>query len=64
LRPREEDVVFVIDEDAGPSVVDGILDAGGRAILLSEKVPKGTEDVLWIPRVIEWVTRSSHETSR
>lgn len=54
MRPREDDVVFVVDECAGPHVRDGILDAGCRAILLTEKVPAGTEDVAWIPRAHEW----------
>ena len=53
--PRSKtDVVFVIDEDAGPHVLAGIVDAGGAACLLIDKVPRGTENVLWIPRVREW----------
>lgn len=54
MRPRDEDVVFVVDENCGPHVVDGLRDAGCNAILLTERVPPGTLDVDWIPRVREW----------
>ncbi len=46
--------VFVVDEDAGPSVAEGIRDAGGLATLLTDHVGRGTPDVDWLPRVAEW----------
>lgn len=52
-RSRSE-IVFVIDEDAGPPVADGIRDAGGKAILLTDMVGRGVPDVEWLPRVSEW----------
>ncbi len=55
MRPRSAaDVVFVVDEDAGSNVAKGIIAAGGNAVLLSEKLGHGTDDVDWIPRAHEW----------
>jgi hypothetical protein len=54
LRRSATEIVFVIDEDAGPHVADGVRDAGGNACLLTDKVPRGTPDVEWIPRAREW----------
>ncbi|HSK02639.1 MAG TPA: hypothetical protein VK932_15415 [Kofleriaceae bacterium] len=54
--PRRDvaSIVFVIDEDAGPHVRDGICDAGGQAILLIDQIGRSVPDVDWIPRVREW----------
>lgn len=54
MRLREADVVFVIDEDVGPSIGAGITAAGGRILLLTDVVPRGTPDVQWVPRASTW----------
>lgn len=55
MPPRDiSDIVFVVDEDAGPHVAQGIRDAGGKASLLIELIGRGVQDVDWIPRVNEW----------
>ena len=38
----------------GSSVVDAIVEAGGLATLLTDHVPRGTEDVDFIPQLCDW----------
>lgn len=54
MRPRDNEIVFVVDEDAGPNVVKGIQAAGGKAILLTDRSPPGTPDVIWLAQVAQW----------
>lgn len=55
MPPRDvANIVFVIDEDAGPHVADGIRQAGGNAVLLVDQIGRSVQDVDWIPRVSSW----------
>lgn len=54
MRPREEDVIFVVDECCGPHVAKGLRDGGCKAVELVTLVPAGTEDVNWIPKANSW----------
>ena len=55
MPPRDvASIVFVVDEDAGPHVANGVREAGGRATLLVELIGQGVHDVDWIPRVKDW----------
>jgi hypothetical protein len=54
LRPDVSEVVFVVDENLGESAAAGIRDAGGRCVLLTEMLGRGTPDIEWVPRVKEW----------
>lgn len=54
MRPRESDVVFVVDEDAGSNAVKGVLSAGGKAVLLTDHSPCGTPDTVWLHQVSQW----------
>ncbi|HVV82111.1 MAG TPA: hypothetical protein VHE35_03495 [Kofleriaceae bacterium] len=54
MRLRDDEVVFVVDEDAGFHVARGITDAGGRAVLVVDKAGSGAKDRQWIPLAREW----------
>lgn len=54
MRPRSSEVVFIVDEDAGTNVRDGIVLANGKAVMLYDHVPKGTADVDWLPQAHLW----------
>jgi len=54
LRPDISEIVFVVDENLGESAAAGIREAGGRCVLLTDMVGRGTPDVEWVPRVKEW----------
>ena len=53
-RPKPLEPRFIVDECMGSSVVDAIVEAGGRAVLLTDHVKPGTEDVDFIPRLCDW----------
>jgi hypothetical protein len=55
VPPRDiSDIVFVVDEDAGPHVAEGIRDAGGNARLLIDIIGRGIPDLTWLPMVSSW----------
>jgi hypothetical protein len=54
VRLELSEVIFVVDENLGESGAAGIRAAGGRCVLLTDKVGRGTPDVEWVPRVREW----------
>jgi predicted nuclease of predicted toxin-antitoxin system len=54
VRLPDADIVFVIDEDAGPHVARGITDAGGRVVMVTEEAGAGAKDRQWIPLARTW----------
>lgn len=54
MRLPEEDIIFVVDEDAGPHVARGITDAGGRVVMVVDKAGAGAKDRHWIPLACTW----------
>lgn len=48
------EIVFVIDENIGPTIAEGITDAGGKVLMLMDVVPMSTPDLEWLPRAREW----------
>lgn len=54
MRLPDASIVFVIDEDAGPHVARGIIDAGGRAVMVTDMAGAGAKDRHWIPLARTW----------